>query len=216
MKIENTVVFGFGPALKGMRNSWDSWDKSDTDSWHKWSKYFSGPIISPDCPVLGPTDMGLCKKLIKAGSSHRKFLRQIQIWTELTLPRYIWTEMDTYHAGTVRNSCSTIHTILKKEELTSSDFAERTIKETIKTLNMFIQMYRAGTMTKTEALLAIKKNLPESFLQLSTYSMNYETAMNIYFQRRHHILPEWNENSEQYSICKWIKDLPYMREWLDD
>jgi hypothetical protein len=189
MKIEKVTVFGFDAALRGMRNSRFSWDKSDSclhPQRHPEDGYF-----------IGSNDLALCKKLIKAGPEHRKFLRQIMIWADLTLPRYIWAELDTYKF-IVRNSCSSIHL---KNQLTFTDFEDGDVE--------------LGTLAKLNVLLFINKDierfknrLPEAYLQKSTIMMNYETALNIYHQRLNHKLKQWK------TICEWIKGLPYMKEFL--
>jgi hypothetical protein len=214
MQIENTTIYGFKPALIAMRNSWDSWDKSDTDFRYIWSSYIHPPIQALDCPTIGPKDMELCRKLIKGGPSHRKFLRQITIWVDFTLPRYVWAEVDTYHCGTVRNSCSTMHTLANRNYVYPDDFEGGMDQQILDKINFLLKEVRSLPQNRKKLLLQIKRILPESFLQKSSFTMNYETAMNMYWQRRHHELPEWSERGTMYSICRWIQDLPYMSDWL--
>jgi hypothetical protein len=195
VKIENTQVFGFGAALRGMRNAFSSWDKSDT-------VFDNDSII-----VLGQSDTKLINNLIKAGSSHRKFLRQICIWVDFTLPRYVWQEFDTYKIGTVKNSCSTMHTIGKRH-LTPDDFECREIlPASLEHINELITAYNSRKDVQT--LLRIKRALPDGFLQRATVTLNYEIAMNMMMQRHTHRLPEWSEG-----ICEWIVSLPQMYDWL--
>jgi len=219
MKIENVEVFGFRSALTGMRNPMDSWDKSDSmfccyDS--RWGDDLH--ILVPENPAIGPKDLELACKLIKGGTEHRKFLRQIQIWFDITVPIYIWSELDTYKVCTVRNSCSTMHT-LGLRDLTQDDFELGCDEEYLKHLNKFGEQYRNAKATKNISAMnsyrrAYKNDLPSGFLQKATYSMNYETALSMYFQRRNHRLPEWREDNPG-SICSMIRSLPYMKEFIE-
>ena len=112
---ENTDVWGFEGAVRGMRNALESWGLSD-------SGYF-GSSVGHKNYILGEKDLNLCQRLIKAGDpSHRKFMRQIMVSVDITAPLYWWKECDTYKVGTVANSCSTMHTIHKKE-FTLEDFS---------------------------------------------------------------------------------------------
>jgi hypothetical protein len=197
MKIQETEVSGFKAAITGLRNPMNSWDKSDS-------------IFFPDGTFeIGPEDNKLAKKLIKAGTEHRKFLRLIHISCFITIPRYIWQELDTYKVSTVRMSCSTMHK-LGSTDLTVEDFQDGTVLiETLKELNKLGAKYREDK--KVEILKLMKQILPESFLQSATYDMSYETAMNIYHQRKTHRMSEW---SGKDGICEWIASLPMMDEWL--
>lgn len=219
MKIENVEVYGFRAALRGMRNPMNSWDKSDTqfqireavEIWHQHG------ISTPEGPVIGPKDLQLACKLIKGGSEHRKFLRQIQIWMDITIPRYVWQELDTYKVATVRNSCSTMHK-LGTRDLTQEDFQYSIAQDMLDMLNNYGESFReakeAGDTNWMNEIRAEYKNvLPEGFLQKATYTMNYETALSMYFQRRNHRLAEWNEKAEG-SICQFIWKLPYMDAFI--
>lgn len=195
MKIENTEVMGWRAAFRGMRNPMNSWNKSDT-------------IYHPDL-IIGPNDLDLAINLIKGGSEHRKFLRMIHIQVDLTVARNIWTEFDTYRVGVTRNSCSTMHKLGSKP-LTVDDFeAQVVLPQTLFTINDLAEQYRRTK--NVELLRQMKAYLPESFLQKATIDMNYECAMNMYFQRRNHRMVEW---SGPEGICAWIKSLPYMSIWL--
>ena len=203
MKIENTQVFGFKAAIRGMRNSFDSHQKSD--SW----------VLLPEDGereryILGLEDLALACKLIKAGPSHRKFLRQIMVWVDLTLARFIWTEFDTYKVGTVRNSQSSWHTAGSGGLLTHLDFEYPIPQETIDYLNELRMEY--GITRDKNYLLMYKACLPEAFLQKSTITTNYETLLSMYFQRKNHPFPQW---SSQGGICEWIATLPYMKEFIE-
>ena len=198
MKITNTKVYGFDNAIIGMRNPMNSWDKSDSglDSYGEF--------------LMGNKDNKLAKKLIKAGSDHRKFLRQIFISAFIEVPRYIWTEFDTYKVSTVRNSCSTMHK-LGARDLTCNDFQDGVVIDIVlDRLNELGRLYREDK--KVSILREMKQILPEGFLQGATYTMNYENAMNMYHSRKNHRMSEW---SGEGGICEWIENLPMMDEWLN-
>lgn len=198
MKIENTTVTGFKAAIHGMRNPMNSWNKSDS-------------IFNEDGTfVIGTNDNELAKKLIKAGTEHRKFLRMIHIQCFFTLPRYIWTELDTYKVSTIRMSCSTMHK-LGMTDLKEDDFQDKMVLgTTLDILNSLGKAYRENKNVKL--LRKMKQILPEGFLQSADYDMNYETAINMYHQRKNHRMSEW---SGENGICKWIESLPMMNEWLN-
>jgi hypothetical protein len=205
MLIENTEVYGFRAALRGMRNPMNSWDRSDSE--------IPGPCfflksMVPELPYIGPKDMELALKLINGGSEHRKFLRQIQIWVDFTLPRYVWQELDTYKVATVRMSCSTMHKLTSRH-LEQSDFEDIIPDAWLTWINDKIDEAKSGKFD----LNARKGLLPEGYLQKATYTLNYETALTIYHQRKNHRLPQWNAHTEG-SICNWILNLPYMTEWV--
>lgn len=198
MRIENTQVTNFKNAIHGMRNPMNSWDKSDS-------------AFTPDGALiyLGENDRTLAAKLIKAGTEHRKFLRAIHISCFITLPRYIWQEMDTYKIATTRLSCSTMHK-LGSVDLTRDDFQDSCVlQQTLDTLNELGLSYRTNKTVDTLRLM--KQILPEGFLQSADLDFNYETAMNMYHQRKDHRMSEWSGND---GICKWIETLPMMNEWL--
>ena len=200
MKIERTKVLNMDEAIYGMRNPMNSWDKSD-------SKAIM--IDGEFCFTVGENDNELAKKLIRAGTDHRKFMRQIFISCFITIPRYIWTELDTYKVGTVRNSCSTMHK-LGSFDLTPEDFQDEVVNpSTLNTINSLGILYR---QTKdVEVLRKMKQLLPEGFLQSATFTMNYENAYNMYHSRKNHRMSEW---SGENGICEWIESLPMMKEWL--
>ena len=213
MEIKNIEVYGFRRALHAMRNPMNSWDKSDSftgDLVSPWQYWQCTGIIAPDVPVIGPNDMALIKSLIKAGPSHRKFLRQIMVWWDITLPRYVWTQFDTFKVGTTRVSTSSMLK-LGSRNLKPSDFQDSAVfPEVLDWLNHWLALYRR---TKNfELLRQVKQHLPESFLQMSTYSFSYETAMYMYGLRKDHRLSEW---SGPGGICATIKALPYMEQFLE-
>lgn len=227
LKIEHVEVMGMRKAIKGMRNPLNSWDKSDS---------CIGSCIDPirhceGCPYefvgcndsdyffIGKADMKLCKNLIKAGSPDRKFMRMIHVQADVTAPLYWWKEYDTYKVGTVANSCSTMHTIHKKE-FTLDDFSKEHIGLTPNCDPMFFDTLEYVIMALNEARHCyldtkdkaywwqIIQLLPSSFNQMRTIDLDYETLYSIYHQRRNHKLDEW------HTFCEWIETLPYMKEFL--
>ena len=222
IKIEDVEVMGMRKAIKGMRNAMNSWDKSDSG--------LSGcyEMICDLCPykssdsfecdnkfhfIIGEADMKLAKRLIKAGSSDRKFLRMIHVQANVTAPLYWWKEYDTYKVGTTTNSTSTMHTIHKRD-LTLDDFSYEhlipvaldCLNETIKTINTARQF--VVEMKLKEDWWQMIQLLPSSFNQMRTIDLNYENLLSIYRQRKGHKLDEWRE------FCKSIETLPYMKEFL--
>lgn len=229
LKIENTEVVGWEAAIRGMRNPMNSWEKSDSR--------FSLLDDCGDCThcnlrfdecheqQIGPNDLDLMTRLRNAGTDHRKFMRMITVYLDVTAPLYWWKEFDTYKVGTVANSCSTMHKIADKEftlddfsyehlyaedeidgmyysttaeeEFTSTDV----LKVVIESLNNYRKMYLA-TKDKKEWWQMIQL-LPSSYNQKRTVMLNYEVLANIYKSRRNHKLDEW------HTFCDWIESLPY-------
>ena len=217
MEILRTHVYGFQMALEGMRNPKESWHLSD-------SKF--GPVEAtdgemvlpwetigmscPEAPRIGPADLKLATKLIRGGSEHRKFLRQIMVWVTWVLPRYVHTECDTYKVATVRNSCSTMHK-LGHRDLTPEDFAGGiVVPQALMELNILGKQYRSEK--NYEAVRMMKRLLPEGFLQRATMTFSYETLLAMHSQRKNHRLPEW---SGEGGICEWIRSLPYMAKFIE-
>lgn len=222
MKIENVYVYGFGPAFHGIRNPMNSWDKSDTFYNHGEDAIYSNAIRDyiefPEAAKIGSSDLALACKLICGGTEHRKFLRHIMVWVDFTLPRYVWTELDTYKVATVRNSCSTMHK-LGHIDLTQDNFEQPIPDIMLDELNETGALFRIAKDDKDMKLAGelrrkYKNLLPEGFLQKSTYMMSYETALSMYFQRRNHRLPEWNIKNLN-SICSFLRDLPYMKAFIE-
>ena len=195
IRFEKTDTSGWQAAFRGMRNPLNSWDKSDS--------YFT---VDGEF-VIGKKDIELAKKLAKAGSDHRKYLRQIFVSVDIIAPLYWWKEFDTYKVGTVANSCSTMHTIHKKEfEL--SDFswelleplALGSLEETIKVMNLYRGMYiHDGDKRWWHQMIQL---LPTSYEQKRTVTLNYEVLTNMYKARKNHKLDEWR------TLCTWIENLP--------
>ena len=202
MKFNNTEVFNFEGALRGMRNPLNSWDKSD--SGYRFDKYH-----------IGENDMGLAQKLIKAGSPHRKFMRQIFVSVDITAPLYWWKEMDTYKVATVANSTSTMHKLastpitlkcFETDDMDGSVLLVETARYFVEHLEKCRQEYLKTKDTRYWKELI--RWLPESWLQTRTWTCNYETLRTIYFDRRNHKLSEWHR------FCDWIKTLPYAEELI--
>lgn len=213
IKIENVEVMGWEAAIRGMRNPMNSWDKSDSGTKCPYEKETCcGECQQNFC--IGPNDKDLMKRLAKAGTDHRKFMRMITVYADITAPLYWWKEFDTYKVGTVANSCSTMHKIGEKE-FEMSDFSCEHLKPTsIKMMLDIIDIlnkYRADYNNPEAEKLGIKKNywwqmiqlLPSSYNQRRTVMLNYEVLANIYKSRKNHKLDEWRE------FCKWIETLPY-------
>jgi hypothetical protein len=220
MKIEKTRVYGLEPALRGMRNARESWDKSDSTFFepgpYKASSVYDPEIVALEYPVLGPEDLKLANTLVMAGGSERKFLRQIQVWADLTLPRYIWVDWDTYKIATVRNSCGSMFH-LGHRDLTPSDFQDEVVEpEALALLNLMGAAYRTKQPWEGKSgnglMRHMKQRLPEGFLQTSTYSFNYENALTMYFDREYHRSREF---SGRGGLCEWLLRLPYLRDFVE-
>lgn len=204
IKIENTNVYGFEAAIRGMRNSWNSWEKSDS-----YSTYIEDEHTLQRAPFeffIGDNDLELMKKLVKAGSDHSKFMRMINVTVDITAPRYWWAEADTYKVGTVRNSCSTMHTITDKE-FTLDDFSHEycpgIINGVIETLNAWRNQYLFTGAKDKDYWYAIIQLLPSSYNQRATVQLNYAVLRNMYHSRKNHPLDEWHD------FCHWTESLPY-------
>ena len=187
LKIENTEVFGFEAAYRGMRNPLNSWGKA-----------------SPEA------DLALAKKLIAAGTEHRKFLRMIYVTVDVTAPLYWWKEYDTYKVGTTANSCSTMHTLTKRpftmDDFSFEDLIEEDAKAVVAT---FEEMRQAYNETKDQrAWRCLITLLPSGFMQRRTLGLNYEVLLSIHRQRKNHKLSEW------HTFCDWIESLPSMCSFL--
>lgn len=213
MKIEHVEVFGFMAAMRGMRNPMESWKKSDTHSSIDTVLPWDASLVhAPELPLIGPDDMQLALSLIRGGGAHRKFLRQIIVTWDISIPRMIWQEYDTYKVATVRNSCSTMHK-LGSRDLEPCDFEgyeEELDRPQLDLVNRLGAAYREHHTP--ENLHRLKLRLTEAFLQKSTCTFSYETALRMFFDRRDHRMPEW---SGPEGICAWIMRLPYMLAFID-
>ena len=200
MKFDKTEVFGIESATRAMRNPLESWHKSDS--------YWGNNEYSLESYVLGENDISRMQKLIKAGTEHRKFMRQIFVSVDITAPLYWWKEFDTYKVGTVTNSTSTMHKIASKP-ITMDCFenGEMIYSFTIAELEMNRLKY-LETKDKNEWKRLIV-NLPESWLQTRTVTMNYENVRTMIHQRTNHKLTEWSKD-----FIEWSRTLPYSEELL--
>lgn len=209
IKVENIVVPSpeqWKAIIRGMRNAMNSWDKSD--SYETYVDDESALAEAPHCFVIGEEDRLLMERLALAGSDHRKFMRAIIVFMDITAPLYWWKEYDTYKVGTVALSCSTMHKIHAKE-LALDDFSHdrmtadgvECLMENIEHLNRDRESY-LETRDKDywDDMIQI---LPSSYNQMRTLVLNYEVLRNIYHSRRNHKLMEWRE------LCGIIEGLPY-------
>ena len=222
MKFENTSVFNFDGAMRGMRNPMNSWDKSDS-YWKQTTKFEDGYRVFEY--RIGNNDLALTQSLIKAGSEHRKFMRQIFVSVDITAPLYWWKEFDTYKVGTVANSTSTMHklasTPITRECFEMDDFegiiegedfaysAEVYWRNTVKHLEELRELYvRTKNIRLWKELI---RELPESWLQKRTVTMDYENLLAICSkgQRRFHTLTEWST-----AFIDWARTLPYAQELI--
>ena len=222
IKVENIDTWGVEHAIRGMRNPYDSWDKSDSYWGYDCNK--CGKLNKLEgcrkedrvnCEeykdyVIGPNDLSLMKRLFEAGTEHRKYLRQIMVSMDITAPFYWWKEFDTYKVGTVANSCSTMHTIAKKEFTLEdfsidhlTDFSKNRLLQLIEVLNAYRDSY-LNSKNKEDWWQLIQL-LPMSYNQKRTITMNYENVFTMIKQRTNHKLDEWNE------FVKILKDLPYVQ-----
>jgi hypothetical protein len=222
IKFENTEVLGWESAIRGMRNPMNSWEKSDSGWSPDWPRdnYIFVDEDTDDYYELaiGPNDQKLMTALRNAGTDHRKFMRMITVYVDITAPLYWWKEFDTYKVGTVANSCSTMHKIADKE-FTLEDFscehlisdeaipcrvysAKSMMEATVNNLNTFRKLY-LETQDKKYWWQMIQL-LPSSYNQRRTVMLNYEVIANIYKSRKNHKLDEWS-----FGFIEWILSLPY-------
>ena len=232
IKLENVEVVGWEAAIRGIRNLMNSWEKSDSiflpfrycdeEEDLKLAKICGGKA-----PIIKNNDNDLMMRLVKAGMDHRKFMRMIVVYVDVTAPLYWWKEFDTYKVGTVANSCSTMHKIAAKE-FTLEDFscehlgvtvpAElndgievfqnlwiESLKRIVEDLNIARSSYirEQNSDLKKKYWWQMIQLLPSSYNQKRTVMLNYEVLANIYKSRKTHKLDEWVE------FCKWIEALPY-------
>ena len=237
IKIENTEVVGWEAAIRGMRNPMNSWEKSDSE-WYLIGTPGTNPAAANDKYLrekycIGDNDLDLMTRLSKAGTDHRKFMRMITVYLDITAPLYWWKEFDTYKVGTVANSCSTMHKIAAKEftledfscehlndephhrewiesamvdeDITSPHKVWATPLDILRYTIEMLNVYRLQYLeTKNEDdWWQMIQLLPSSYNQRRTVMLNYEVLANIYKSRRNHRLDEW------HTFCDWIEGLPY-------
>lgn len=238
LKIENIEVLGWEHAVRGMRNPKNSWAKSDSGFLYEGQKTSKHILVQSDKEgwmefSIGPSDQKLMTTLRNAGTDHRKFMRMITVYLDITAPLYWWKEFDTYKVGTVANSCSTMHKIAAKE-FTLDDFSHEhldtfrgltmyapqeyhfssldLLKLQVDVLNQWRTRYLNALKTEIETGLPAKdiwwqmiQLLPNSYNQKRTVMLNYEVLANMYKSRRNHKLDEW------HTLCDWIESLPYSK-----
>lgn len=246
LKIENTEVIGWEHAIRGMRNPKNSWEKTDSYpavDCGKCGKIEREGICTKEdrdctgfeCFEVGPNDLKLMTTLRNAGTDHRKFMRMITVYLDITAPLYWWKEFDTYKVGTVANSCSTMHKIADKE-FTLEDFSHehllsmanndagdalflndanniRVDGDDLLGLIINVLNYYRGRYIKTKDKRywwQLIQLLPSSYNQRRTVMLNYEVLANIYKSRRNHKLDEW------HTVCDWIESLPYSKLITDE
>lgn len=240
MEITKTEVFGFNPAFRGMRNPMDSWHLSDSMKNERVatvqadSKIFGCLIAIEDMAKhkyvkeiikdanieafgIGDNDLRLAQSLIVAGGEHCKFLRMIHVWSDWNMPRYWWSEADTYHFNT-KNSCSTMHKLFNKQGSITLDMFEfweedkDIIEIVIDRLNSLRDewLITKDNKIKDRLLIRAKKILCESFNQKRTVDTTYAELRNMYFQRKpHRLVDEWCN-----VFCGWVESLPYSKELI--
>ena len=226
IKFEKTEVVGWEAAIRGMRNPLESWEKSDsgtcmdTLACHSCEKNRTtecNVTVKPGDFIIGPKDKDLMKRLRNAGTDHRKFMRMITVYVDITAPLYWWKEFDTYKVGTVANSCSTMHCIHKKEfdisdfsceHLTNDDYDGNGDRRFLDILDHTIDALNEARTSYLETKdkkywWQMIQLLPTSYNQKRTIMLNYEVLANMYKSRRNHKLDEWHD------FCDWIETLPY-------
>ena len=202
LKAERYVVMNFENAIRGARNPMNSWGKMD-------SYYVTDEKTGEREFVLGENDLGLAVKLARAGSDHRKFLRQIFVSVDITAPLYWWKEFDTYKVGTVANSCSTMHKIHSKPFERADFSCDRLDEKSLEVLDYivaFLEEKRQEFISDTsdrQPWHDMIQLLPSSYNQMRTVTLNYENLISMYYARRNHKLAEW------HTLCDWIMSLPY-------
>ena len=225
LKIENTEVTGWEAAIRGMRNPMNSWKKSDSFFCGSPECCYSNDQCNPGCAGydqgfnIGEEDLDLMTRLRNSGTDHRKFMRMITVYLDITAPLYWWKEFDTYKVGTVANSCSTMHKIAEKE-FTIDDFSHEHLFHNVNDTEIWLNIDFPNVLNNTifylnkarELYITTKDKkywwqmiqlLPSSYNQKRTVMLNYEVLANIYKSRKGHRLDEW------HTFCDWIENLPY-------
>lgn len=202
IEVTQVHVYNFDNAIRGMRNPLDSWDLID-------SRYEGGRF------VMGPSDLKLARRLVKGGTDHRKFMRQILVSMDIEAPLYWWKEFDTYKVGTVANSTSTMHTIHKRPitpEMFSTDGLSESSMEVMRAVCSAMEKLRVSFLeTKDKAYWdELIRLMPASFNQKRTVTMNYENLLNMYRARKNHKLSEWR------SFCEVIAGLDNFKALIEE
>ena len=199
IKIERTSVMNFDNAMRGARNPLNSWARYD-------SSYDENGNF-----IFGENDLSLAKRLCRAGTDHRKFVRMIMVSVDVTAPLYWWKEYDTYKVSTVANSTSTMHKIASKPFELNDFSVDHMNEEGIKAMQSLVDTLESLRLRYLETndkqlWYTIIQLLPSSYNQMRTCTLNYETLCNIYYARKNHKLAEW------HTYCDWIEELPYFKE----
>lgn len=228
IKVENIDVWGIEHAIRGMRNPMNSWDKSDSGKGCCKATHNREFLLCKECPFevwdrdvcnpyfqIGEKDLDLMRRLYKAGSEHRKYLRQVFCSMDVNAPLYWWKEMDQYRINVTTNSCSTMHKIHAKEfELDdfSHEHLDTTAKKVLEEVIFTMNVYRNWFVEKRlkDDWWQMIQLLPSSYNQRRTITMNYENVMTIINQRIGHKLDEWNE------FVAVLMELPYVKEIRDE
>ena len=201
IQFSNDSVYNFEHALRGARNPMNSWAKSD--SFYDDKGFY----------VLGKNDLDLAQRLCRAGSDHRKFMRQILVSVDINAPMYWWKEYDTYKVGTTANSTSTMHKIHSKR-IELNDFShDQLIPNSLDALKNYIQYLESIRLSYNESKskedwYQLIQLLPSSYNQLRTCTLSYENLFHMYHSRKTHKLQEWLD------FCKWVETLPYTKELI--
>lgn len=221
IKIGNTETYGWQHAIRGMRNPMNSWDKSDSRLFYVPGEGFTPVWGENEVYCIGPNDKELMLKLRNAGTDHRKFMRMIVVYADITAPLYWWKEYDTYKVGTVANSCSTMHKITEKEFSIEDFSCEHLTKGSMQVLNVTIDRlndlrnwylkYDSMLEEDLDKDITCKKDLwwqiiqllPSSYNQKRSVMLNYEVLANMYNVRKIHKLDEWR------TFCSWCENLPF-------
>lgn len=214
LKVANVESFGWEAAIRGMRKPMNSWAKSDSEFYNVDNvvvedRYKIGTF------TIGPNDLDLACRLIKAGSEHAKFLRMIHVQMDITAPLYYWKEMDQYKVATTTNSCSTMHRITAKPFVIDDfshehldDFSIDRLNNTIEYLNSMREMF---LLDKNKHFWwQIIQLLPSSYNQLRTWDGSMQTILSILKQRKGHKLDEWEQFRQ---AC--FENIPYCKEFYE-
>lgn len=222
MEIKTIEVSGLAGALYGMRMAFNSHNKQDSivvdclEEEVNVRDVVEGDYFLTSEVLIGENDMDLCKRLLKSGNEHAKYTRMIHVQAYVNMPRYWWSEFDTYKVGTVASSESTMHKLLnRKTEITLDNFeitGDPWIMERLQSVIRDLNELRLLYLEERDYRLVVKakKILPENFLQARIVDMNYQTIRNIYHQRKNHRL----KNEWIMTFCKWVESLPYADELI--
>lgn len=201
IQLERTSVMNFENAMRGARNPMNSWARMDSTYDEKGNF------------VFGEKDLDLAKRLVRSGSDHRKFIRQIFVSVDITAPLYWWKEYDTYKVGTAANSTSTMHKIASKPFELSDFSCDQMDQQTLEQMELVIAHLEKLRLSYLETKdkqtwYSMIQFLPSSYQQMRTCTFNYENLINMYHARKNHKLQEW------HVFCDWVRELPYAAELI--